>query len=70
MNATIETHWSRILHCDVLAAHAGMPHPSEATGGEAPLGTGSSQTSAARDAASWTGAQRSASRASQFRKER
>jgi hypothetical protein len=29
MNATIETHWSRILYCDVFAAGAEMPHPSE-----------------------------------------
>ena len=35
MNATIETHWSRILYCDIFAAGAGMPHPSEiAVGGD------------------------------------
>lgn len=33
MNATIETHWSRILHCDIFAAGAEMPHPSEITEG-------------------------------------
>ena len=29
MNATIETHWSRILYCDIFAAGAEMPHSSE-----------------------------------------
>ena len=33
MNATIETHWSRILYCDIFGADAEMPHPSEITGG-------------------------------------
>ena len=33
MNATIETHWSRILYCDIFAAAAEMPHPSEIAGG-------------------------------------
>jgi hypothetical protein len=33
MNATIETHWSRILYCDIFAAGAEMPHPSEIAGG-------------------------------------
>ena len=32
MNATIETHWSRILYCDIFAAGAEMPHPSEIAG--------------------------------------
>ena len=32
MNATIDTHWSRILYCDILAAGADMPHPSEIAG--------------------------------------
>ena len=32
MNATIQTHWSRILYCDVFAAGAEMPHPSEIAG--------------------------------------
>lgn len=29
MNATIETHWSRILYRDIFAVGAEMPHPSE-----------------------------------------
>ena len=33
MNAMIETHWSRILYCDVFAAGMQMPHPSEIAGG-------------------------------------
>ena len=32
MNPTIETHWSRILYCDIFAAGAEMPHPSEIDG--------------------------------------
>ena len=34
MNATIETHWSRILYCDIFAAGAEMPHPSEIAGSD------------------------------------
>ena len=35
MNATIETHWSRILYRDIFAAGAEMPHPSEISRGGA-----------------------------------
>ena len=45
MNATIETHWSRILYCDIFAAGAEMPHPSEIAEGGVRRPGGGSETS-------------------------
>lgn len=61
MNATIETHWSRILYCDIFAADAGMPHPSEIAGGGAARRPGGGRKPATRRATPFT-AQRGRSR--------
>ena len=68
MNATIETHWSRILYCDIFAASAEMPHPSESVGGGARGSNGGKGTAMHRMPSS-AGAQRGGARASHFRKE-
>jgi hypothetical protein len=68
MNATIETHWSRILYCDIFAAGAEMPHPSEIEGGDRRRPGGGRDPAMRRATASST--QRGGARVNHSRKER
>ena len=68
MNATIDTHWSRILYCDIFAAGTEMPHPSEITGGGVRR-PGGGQAPAGRRATPST-TQRGGPRGGQLRRER
>ena len=68
MNATIETHWSRILYSDIFAAGAEMPHPSEIGEGDRRRPGGGRHPATRRATAAST--QRGGSRANRPGKER
>jgi hypothetical protein len=68
MNETIETHWSRILYCDIFAVGAEMPHPSEIAGSDRRRPGGGRDPATRRATAA--GMQRGGPRVNQPRKER